>query len=165
MLVHFKPNTNWSRIVRELRNAGGYQLSDDYRLRIVHDEHIVLEVKGKSEWYNVFRIQMGHTTFCCGVSQLGQFAEHSQRMIDLPTEIGDKAFKLMTTYIRRMYNKGIIQCWFQKYPGDKDFYYPHLRKLFIRNGMKKFGTQTYNPNSGNRIIGYQGSLGKVGIDL
>jgi hypothetical protein len=169
MLKFYKKEGKWQSILRAVRTADGFDLGDDYRLRIQNDEFVLIQKKRNAKtWDDVLHMRIGHTNYCCGVAQLGNFREYAL-INEMPDSIGDAAFHIITTYCRRYYNKGIIQAWFQKYPNavygtSRGFEYAKIRAIFTRNGMKKFGRQTYNPNSGNRIIGYQGSMNKHGVE-
>ena len=96
------------------------------------------------------RIHQAYTTYCCGVWQLGSF----YCPFDVPHEIEDLMIKMIASFARYQFAKGVMQAYFYK-QRRKNASYQHDRilKAFIRNGFVDNSPETFNPNSGNLIKG------------
>jgi hypothetical protein len=110
----------------------------------------------------VFRVIVDNTAYCCGVAQLGGFYER-QEAVNVPDAVLKYVFKVITSTLRFKYRKGIAQGWFYRYNrAEQPFLHPTIRRMFENGGMGKIGVETYNPNSGNVIQGFQGSIARRG---
>ena len=155
-------DSNFTNIWRELCGRNGYKLDDNYTMVKSVDYYCIVKDSGRTK-EDVFRINTQHTPYCCGVMQLGNFWEHPTLAPEVPDSIMDKYMQILTTVIKHMYHKGILQAWVYKPPGHTEFMHPVTRKLLTRSGFKPFGRITFNPNSGNKIRGYQVSISRKGV--
>ena len=96
------------------------------------------------------RIHQSYTAYCCGVWQLGSF----YCPFDVPQELEDLMIKMIASFARYQFAKGVMQAYFYK-QRRKNASYQHDRilKAFIRNGFVDNSPETFNPNSGNLIKG------------
>ena len=145
------------------------RVSNSEGLAIPHSDYILCRRggsftlhKGNIHSEQVFRLVVDNTSYCCGVAQLGGFYER-QEAVNVPDAVLKYVFKVITSTLRFKYRKGIAQGWFYRYNRDNAAYqHPTIRRMFENNGMGKIGVETYNPNSGNVIQGFQGSIARRG---
>jgi len=154
----YKNFTNdWNVLWTRLNNPDqGVDVGEGYT---VCRDGIVLTLRVSPRNTAIMRVHPDATTWCCGVMQLGNFWE-MRLATPVPDAVLDEYFKIIASTCRNMFRKGIIQAWFYKQPRATEFEHPNIRKMFIKNGMRKIGRSTFNPNSGNHIQGYQASLPK-----
>jgi hypothetical protein len=150
-----------SNILKRLHSAEGlavpksnYIISKRGNQLTLHFERINSDV--------VLRLYIENTNYCCGVAQAGAFYEHGEAL-NVPNAVLDYMFKLLISLTRFQYRKGVIQGWFFRWNRpDSTWMHPTIMKMFERNGMTLTGEDTYNPNSGNIIRGFQGSIARRG---
>lgn len=158
MILYKRHSKKWREITRQLSSQTGIKLGEtNYHLRIIpHSENFNLYT-GPANSNNVstiFQMSMGHTMWCCGVSQYGNFYEHS-RFANVPAEVKTEMLKILLSYSHNMFNKGVVNAWFYKNPRKPNYEHIGFLELLKANKFKKFGRASYNPNSGNTIQGYQ----------
>lgn len=153
----YKKNTKeWTKVWAAINHASGYKVHDDYI--VIRDGNQLTLTKSQNSG-PLIRVCPDNTTWCCGVMQVGNFYE-ANTAGDIPLSALDEYYKILASSARNMFRKGILQGWFYREPRREEFRHPVIRQMFIRNGMRKIGRRTYNPNSGNQIQGYQASLRK-----
>ena len=159
MRLYLRHSSRWHKLVRDLCREAGYTIPNtDILLRFVqHNERLeVYKVIPGQQRITLMQLNVSGTTWCCGVSQLGNFYEHSTRFNDeLTDEIKQEILKIILSYAHNMYNKGVVQAWFYKTRNRTNYEHPTILKLLTSNKFKKIGRASFNPNSGNTIQGYQ----------
>ena len=159
MQLYAKNSLEWNNIWRALNRPEGYVIGE-YTMSKTQETYRLCKTANRDRTYPLV-INMGQTNFCCGVIQLGAFYELPISMQMVPEPVLDEFMKVLATSAKRSYNKGILQAWFYKPSHKKEYEHGQIRNLFIKHGFRKIGRETYNPNSGNRIQGFQLSLRKA----
>jgi hypothetical protein len=147
------------------------RVSSNEGLRIPHSNYWLKRQGNNFTLHNpqidsapLFRLIVDNTAYCCGVAQLGGFYER-QEAINVPDAVLAYVYKVITSTLRFKYRKGIAQGWFYRYNrSDAAYQHPTIRRMFENAGMTKIGVETFNPNSGNVIQGFQGSISRRGTN-
>jgi hypothetical protein len=159
MRLYLRHSSRWHKLVRDLQRDNGYKIPNtDITVKWVQGNERLMVYKNipGQQRTDIMQLNLSGTTWCCGVSQLGNFYEHSTRFNqELTDEIKQEILKIILSYAHNMYNKGVVQAWFYKTPRKDDYEHPNILQLFTKNKFKKIGRASYNPNSGNTIQGYQ----------
>lgn len=160
MRLYLRHSNRWHTIVRDLQRESGYTIPDtNIKIRFLQNNErfeISNQNTPDSQRVNLILINLSGTTWCCGVSQLGNFYEHSTRAnSELSDDVKQEILKIILSYAHNMYNKGVVQAWFYKTRNNVNYEHPTILKLLTANKFKKIGRASFNPNSGNTIQGYQ----------
>ena len=160
MRLYLRHSTKWQTILRALRHDSGYTIPNTDIIIKYHEYNERIEVfkRGTTESnrLTLMQLNISGTQWCCGVSQLGNFYEHSTRAdSELSNDVKQEILKIILSYAHNMYNKGVVQAWFYKTPRKDAYEHPNILQLFTKNKFKKIGRASFNPNSGNTIQGYQ----------
>jgi hypothetical protein len=151
-MKRFDPRT-FVTILSEMNNSAGYKLDATHYIRRDGYNFGVYKTFQNNTSSCVMQFEIGPTLYCCGVGQLGNFAEneHAKRLSD---DILKLIWRILITFARNQMNKGIINGWFYKQQASKTFYHPTVEKMFKLGGAKRAGKITFNPNSHNKIKAY-----------
>ena len=148
--------SHYNSIWATLNSNGGYDIpNSDYKIKRNYGTWLVYKKDNAVE--PLLRVDIDSTSYCCGVAQAGAFNEFKGAE-NVPDEVLDHFFKVLVSFARHTYRKGVFQGWFYRTRSTKKYQHPVIMKMFLRNSMKKIGKETYNPNSGNYIRGFQGSI-------
>jgi len=148
--------SHYNSIWATLNNDRGYDIpNSDYKIKRNYGTWLVYKKDNAVE--PLLRVDIDSTSYCCGVAQAGAFNEFKGAE-NVPDEVLDHFFKVLVSFARHTYRKGVFQGWFYRTRNSKNYKHPVIMKMFLRNSMKKIGKETYNPNSGNYIRGFQGSI-------
>ena len=161
MKLYNVDGTKWAAIWASMNAAGnGYKINDEYKVMRSGDQYNLVKIGTNNSQNNtVARICAQHTSWCCGVMQLGNFWERTDAQ-NIPDDVADEFLRVIYSANRNMFRKSVMQAWFYKEPNHDDYQHPFIRQMMIRSGMRQIGRGTYNPNSGNKIKGFQLSLRK-----
>jgi hypothetical protein len=151
-------NPTWLTIAINIRRHDGYTIGD-YNLYLTNDNMLTLRKTANGNNI-VLRLSLNTTPYCCGVMQAGNFYENPPLAINTPDNVLAEMFKIMITLLYYHFRKGILQAWFYKARGTSSYDHSTILRMCKLNGMKTIGKETYNPNSGNKIKGYQMSIVK-----
>jgi len=152
MNFYKKRSTEWEQIRRSLGEDGIVSIDDNYEL-YKGNEYYGLRLKNEKKDLCI-QVRLGDTTYCCGVAQIGSFYENEES-INIPDDVLKEWFKIILSICGNRMNKGILQGWFYKPKRGDKFEHPNIEKMFKLSGAKRIGQISYNPNTGNKIKGYQ----------
>ena len=158
MRLYLRHSSKWNNLVRDINRDQGYKLPDTDIIIKWYQGNERLEVYKavpNQQRQTLLCINLSGTTWCCGVSQLGNFYEYSRINEFLTNEQKAEILKIILSYAHNMFNKGVIQAWFYKRRDRANYEHPTILKLLTDNKFKKIGRASFNPNSGNTIQGYQ----------
>jgi hypothetical protein len=144
----------WLKVINDMETINGYKLSDVFSL---HRSGYVFRVRKQfmdGSRSTELQLELGPTPYCCGVGQMGNFNE-SNIAKDMSDETLIKLWTILISFARNQLNKGIVNGWFYKPRRLKEFQHPTIERMFKLGGAKRIGKISFNPNSYNKIKGYQ----------
>jgi hypothetical protein len=154
--VYKEDDIAWPALWTAVNSREGFTVpGTSFSIRRNGDQFYIMR-RGIDE--TLLRVITSHTMYCCGVMQVGNFWEVPN--IRIPMKVKEAFMSILYSACHSMFRKGIVQGWFYKPPRTKKFEHPIIMKMFKSAGMRKFGKESFNPNSGNNIQGYQVTISK-----